>query len=121
MKRVEIKGIEFDWIFTDKEGKSFLDELSATENMDIFKHDIIKDIILFQWSKIKPYIVYLQFAPFFFYFISFLIYTIWSMKEKQDEVEQGPRAASFVYQWVNLAFAILNLCFITFFLYVEAR
>jgi hypothetical protein len=43
------------------------------------------------------------------------------MKEKQDEVEQGPRAASFVYQWVNLAFAILNLCFITFFLYVEAR
>ena len=47
MKRVEIKGIEFDWIFTDREGKSFLDELSETENMDIFKYDIIKDIIWF--------------------------------------------------------------------------
>lgn len=90
MKRVEIKGIEFDWIFTDKEGKNFLDELSETDNMDIFNHSIIKDIIWFQWSKIKPYIIYLQFVPFVLYFFSFLIYTIWSMKNKQQEVEQGP-------------------------------
>ena len=45
MKRVEIKGIEFDWIFTEKEGKSFLTELSETDNMNLFSHDIIKDII----------------------------------------------------------------------------
>lgn len=45
MKRVEIKGIEFDWIFTEKEGKSFLTELSETDNMNLFQHDIIKDII----------------------------------------------------------------------------
>lgn len=45
MKRVEIKGIEFDWIFTEKEGKSFLAELSETDNMNLFSHDIIKDII----------------------------------------------------------------------------
>lgn len=47
MKRVEIKGIEFDWIFTDKEGKEFLTELSETDNMEIFNYDIIKDIIWF--------------------------------------------------------------------------
>lgn len=47
MKRVEIKGIEFDWIFTEKEGKSFLAELSETDNMNLFQHDIIKDIIRF--------------------------------------------------------------------------
>lgn len=47
MKRVEIKGIEFDWIFTEREGKDFLTELSETDNMNIFSHDIIKDIIWF--------------------------------------------------------------------------
>ena len=47
MKRVEIKGIEFDWIFTEREGKSFLTELSETDNMNLFSYDIIKDIIWF--------------------------------------------------------------------------
>jgi len=47
MKRVEIKGIEFDWIFTEKEGKAFLKELSETDNMNLFSHDIIKDILRF--------------------------------------------------------------------------
>ena len=60
-----------------------------------------------------------MFIPYCMYFILFLVYTIWTMKRKQDEVEQSPWERAYTYKWVNLAFAIANLVFITLFGYVE--
>ena len=50
LKRVEIKGIEFDWVFDSPEGAALLKELSETKNINIFAQDIIKHIVYFQWS-----------------------------------------------------------------------
>ena len=61
------------------------------------------------------------FAPFFVYFILFLVYTTWTMKRKQDEYEDNPREETYVFVWVNLGFACSNLFFIALFFYVELR
>jgi hypothetical protein len=36
-KQIEVRLIEFDWIFKDKEGKMFLEKLIETDNSEIFK------------------------------------------------------------------------------------
>lgn len=41
------------------------------------------------------------------------------MKRKQDEYEDNPRESTYVFEWVNLGFAIANLVFIAAFAYVE--
>ena len=81
LKRVQIKGVEFDWIFNTPEGHEFLKNLSETTNIEIFGQDIIKDIILFQWSFFRETIIYKLLIPYFVYFIIFCIYATWIIYE----------------------------------------
>jgi len=47
---LNIYGIEFDWIFNDKEGSQFIKNLSQTENIEIFSVKLIVLILQFMWS-----------------------------------------------------------------------
>lgn len=49
LKRVEVKGIEFDWIFR-KEYQYFLKELATTTNINLFSITVVKDVVLYMWS-----------------------------------------------------------------------
>jgi hypothetical protein len=49
-KRVHVTAIEFDWIFTKKEGKAFLWNLAKTENLDFFDIPVIQNVINYQWK-----------------------------------------------------------------------
>ena len=74
-KRIlEIRGIEFDWIFNNKEGKDFLKNLGKTDNLDLFENSLIKIIIDFLWKIWFRAIFWMVFIPFIFMMITYLIY-----------------------------------------------
>jgi hypothetical protein len=42
-KRIlNIKALEFDWIFNNKEGKNFLHMMSKTKDIELFSNELIK-------------------------------------------------------------------------------
>jgi len=88
-KRVTVKAIEFDWIFNSEEGNKFLANLSETDNINIFGYDIIKDIILFQWSHFKSTIIYKLFIPYLFYFLIFILFSTWIIHRKHHENDEN--------------------------------
>lgn len=63
-QRLEIRAIEFDWIFNNKEGVGFLDSLAYTDNIDLFSLNIIRYIIRFFWGTYRKYILLYLFMPF---------------------------------------------------------
>ena len=89
MKRVIIKGIEFDWIFTGKDADQFLKDLGETNDMDILSQPIIKDIILYQWKYYKINLIKYLLVPYIIYFWLFLVYVTWIIKEVEDENGDG--------------------------------
>ena len=80
LKRVSIKGIEFDWIFDTPDGASFLKELSETSNINIFAQNIIKDIVYFQWSYFQLNIILFLMIPYKIYFVSFWVFATYIVK-----------------------------------------
>ena len=115
IKRVTVTGIEFGWIFDSQEGADFLQELSETENIRIFEHDIIKDIVLFQWSYIKIHIILKLLIPYLIYFLIFVLHVTYIIKNEHYESgnESGPYHIS---AWV---FGSIILIFNVFWAYVE--
>ena len=85
LKRVSVRGIEFDWIFCTPEGASFLKDLSETENVNIFGQSIIRDIILFQWSYFKTMIILKLLIPYVIYFVTFWVYATYIVKNQATE------------------------------------
>ena len=113
-RRIEVKAVEFDWLFDRNYGKRFMEKLSDTEDLSYFELDIIKDIIWFQWNKFLPAIMVVLFAPFLIFFIIFILYTSWLINEKNNEDDDwGP--------WYTATFitAIAILVFQVFFSFVE--
>lgn len=84
-RRIEVKGIEFDWLFSEKEGKRFMEKLSETDDLSYFELDIIKNIIWFQWNKFLPAIFIVLFLPFLTFFGIFIVYTSYLLPEKKEE------------------------------------
>ena len=115
IKRVTITGIEFGWIFNSQEGADFLQELSETENIRIFEHNIIKDIVLFQWSYVKIHIILKLLIPYLIYFLIFVLHVTYIIKNEHYESgnESGPYHIS---AWV---FGSIILIFNVFWAYVE--
>ena len=70
-ERVIINAIEFDWIFNTKEGDEFLENLANTDNINLFGINIIKDIVLIQWSYIRIHIIGKLLFPYLLYFLIF--------------------------------------------------
>ena len=84
-RRIEVKGIEFDWLFQEKEGKRFMEKLSETEDLSYFELDIVKNIIWFQWNKFLPAVFIVLFLPFLTFFGVFIVYTSYLLPEKKEE------------------------------------
>jgi len=47
---LDIKAIEFDWIFNQSQGSKFLKALADCEDIEIYSNNLIKLIITFLWS-----------------------------------------------------------------------
>ena len=114
-KRVEVRGIEFDWIFNSKEGDLFFKELSTTKNTKLFEVDIIRDIILYLWTFYKKSLILFMFIPFMIYFAIFLTYTTWTMKRRQEETDGN------TWMIVNYVFMAISSGFVALFMYYEIR
>ena len=72
-KRVEIYGIEFNWILNETEGKAFLKELSESDNLELFSIGVIKAIIAYMWSFYQRDIIKNMLIPYMFYFTTFIL------------------------------------------------
>jgi len=119
-KIVSIKGIEFDWIFRSKHSVELMRELATTNNINLFKIEVIQDILLFHWKYFKQVLIYLFFIPFLIYFCTFIGFTTYVIKkdyeyeaDKENENENWSKAALYM--------AIVIGVFIAFFIYVEIR
>ena len=73
--RVEVKAIEFDWIFYKKEGSKFLRFLATTENVNIFQIKLVKDLVLFQWQIMRISLLWRLFVPYFLFWCLFIFYS----------------------------------------------
>ena len=115
LKRVTIKGIEFDWVFKSKEGSDFLQELSETDNIRIFEHEIIKDIVLFQWSYFKIHIILKLLIPYIVYFLIFVLHVTYIIKNEHYETSKESQPYH-ISAWI---FGSIILIFNVFWAYVE--
>ena len=113
-KRVEVFGIEFDWVLSTSEGEEFLQQLSETGNLGFFEIDVVKHIIMFQWSYFLPKIIIYLFTPFIVHFLLFVLYTTWILDKKYNYYEKWNN-------WYTASFSmgIAILVFQVFFIYIE--
>ena len=74
MTVLNIKALEFDWIF-GTEGAQFIKTLAESKDNQIFSIGIIKTIILFFWGYYKTRIILASFLPFLLNFLVMLAYT----------------------------------------------
>ncbi|CAI2381450.1 unnamed protein product [Moneuplotes crassus] len=116
LKRVSIKGIEFDWIFQGDNCHQFLKDLSGSQNINLFGQDIIRDIILFQWKYFKEVIILKLFIPYIIYFVLFCLYTTWLLEKQHLESDDSGS-----YHLTSYAFGAIILLFNIFWAYVEIR
>ena len=114
-ERVMIKAIEFDWIFNTKEGDEFLENLADTENIKLFGVDIIKDVILWQWSYFKIHIIGKLLLPYLLYFIIFLVHVTYVIKNEHYESSSESNPYH-VAAWI---FGSIILMFNVYWTYVE--
>ena len=115
-RRVEIRAIEFDWLFSQKEGEAFMKELSETSNIDLFSQQIIKYIVLYQWKYFKYYIILRIFVPFMAYFLLFLAYSTYTLHDKIQKDDTG--STEYI---VNLVMIVITFLLWCFFSYIEVR
>ena len=54
---VEIKSIEFDWVFATQYADQFMTSIAESQNMELFQLLIIKTVILFQWQFFRKVII----------------------------------------------------------------
>ena len=116
LSRVEIKAIEFDWLFDEDQGKRFLVSLATTDNMEVFSIDVIQNVILYMWKHYRKAIVKFMFIPFLIYFVLFILYATWINEEKFDEGDKDDN-----YRNANIAVIAFILLFIIFHTYLEIR
>jgi hypothetical protein len=119
LKRVSIKGIEFDWIFTGDKALELLKNLSDSE-VHIFGQSIIKDIVLFQWKYFKRVIILKLFLPYVIYFVLFCMYTTWLLERRFTEISEDGKDGG-KYDITCYAIGSIILLFNVFWAYVELR
>jgi hypothetical protein len=74
-KRIDISMVEFDWVYSGKEGEMFVEELANTDNDDIFKVETIKICVNFLWSFYFWRILFFVFIPYTTFFVCFFMYS----------------------------------------------
>lgn len=116
-RRLDIRAIEFDWIFNKKEGAGFMKTLAETDCIDLFSLQLIKFIVRFSWSYFRKFIVIYLFIPYLVYFGLFIVYSTYFHK-KMIEDNNG--------NWEHFGLAnnisvIILLLFILYFAFFEAK
>ena len=86
---VEIKTIEFDWVFSTDYAGHFMKSIAECSNMELFQLLIVKAIILFLWKFYRRVIIRFVIIPYFVYFVVFLIYSTTTFEDKQDALQNG--------------------------------
>lgn len=116
-KRLDIRAIEFDWIFNTTEGVAFLKTLAETDSIELFSLTVIRHIIRFMWGYYRRYIVISLLFPFLAYLTLFCFYTTWIHKKKVD-FNDGHFEG---YGLANFIMIIFILLFNVYFAYYETR
>ena len=116
-KRLDIKAIEFDWIFNKKDGAAFMKTLAETDCIDLFSLQVVRYIIRFCWSYFRQYIVIYLFLPYLCYFFLFVFYATY-LHKKQVENEEGAWEGFGIASTLSI---IALLMFIIYFAYFEFR
>ena len=115
--KLDIKAIEFDWIFNKDDGAQFMRTLSDTSSIELFSLKIIRYIIKFFWGHFRRAIVKYLFIPFMIYFTIFLLYITWIHKNKS---QNGEKSSGSFYA-ADLTSTIILLMFIIYFTYYELK
>lgn len=116
-KKLDIKAIEFDWIFNKTEGAAFMKTLASTECIDLFSLKVVRHIIRFCWSHFRKYIIIYLLVPYLCYFLLFILYATYFHKKKIEN-ENGTWEE---FGLANTLSIIVLLMFITYFAYFEVR
>ena len=116
-KRLDIRAIEFDWIFSTGEGTDFLSTLAYTDNIELFSLKLVRYIIRFLWSYYRMAIVMYLFIPYLIYFTLFILYATW-IHDKAFDNNDGKFEG---YGLVNTIMIIVLLILIVYFFYFEVR
>lgn len=85
MQVLEIKAIEFDWIF-GKEGAKFMNTIAHSKSIELFSLEIVQIIVLFFWQYYKKRIIVASLIPFLFYFATVIAYVTFI---HQEDLEKG--------------------------------
>lgn len=112
-KKVEIWGLEYEWIFTGPTAKKFIGHLAEFENDDVFDIETIRVLILYQWSKFFNRIFQRLFVPFLIYFLFYMLYVtlIYEYKTFYPHRLLG----------LDIAFIVINAIFVIGFSMIEFR
>ena len=116
LTRCNVQAVEFDWIFDENFGKGFLVSLANTNDIELFSVEIIKNIVMFMWRFYWRALAIWIMIPFLFYFITYIIYATW-IKMGKDEASDSWGS----YGRTDLAFWIIILVLIIYFVYIEIR
>mmetsp|Transcript_26896 Transcript_26896/g.26817 ORF Transcript_26896/g.26817 Transcript_26896/m.26817 type:complete len:172 (-) Transcript_26896:150-665(-) len=116
-KRLDIRAIEFDWIFNKNEGVDFLRTLYNIEGTELFSLTLVRHIIRFLWSYYRTYIVIFLFIPYMVYITLFVLYSTWIHKSKVDDGAGEWEG----YGLANTLSVICIMLFILYFFYYEVR
>ena len=84
-KLLDIKGIEFDWIFSKEDGANFLKILSKSTDIELFSLRIVQLIIGFFWSYFRNAMIMWLLIPFLVYFVIFIMYATYFQKRKVEQ------------------------------------
>lgn len=114
-KRLDIRAIEFDWIFNDNEGAGFLKTLAETDSIDLFSLTLIRHIIYFTWSYFRNAIILKLFIPYLLYFTAFVMYATY-VKKKEEETNSEAWDNWYIASFSLVIFVGLS---ILYFLYFE--
>ena len=116
-RRLDIRAIEFDWIFNKVEGVQFLRTLSETKSIEIFSLTLVRHIIRFCWSYYRTSIMIFLFIPYMLYISLFVFYSTYIHK-KQIENGDGNWSG---FGLANSSLLGLIMLFIIYFGYYEVR
>lgn len=108
---INIRAIEFDWIFTTKRGEEFLEKLSRTSDLSFYEIDIVKHIINFMWKRFLPRLFLFLFFPFLVFFATFLLFATWLIDEGYKEADDWAEWDTAVFV-VGIFLAVFQLFFV---------
>lgn len=113
MKPIEIRALEFDWLFNEREGARFLNKVANSDSIDLYSLEIIRNIIDFFWGYFKPKIFVYNFIPFILSFILTIVFVTYTHDERVQEGEKWGKfyTANFVVM-AALAFICLYQIFL---------